>query len=166
MKLISTLVLILIAAHWTALGAGAAELELRLARPPSASERDAMERWYRLWRTEAGPVERSFGALARLARKGGSPDLRPRCLELGEALLELDRERVLPAPNPAVDLHLRDGLRALTRAAVTCLTKRPYKARHALAEAETRFRQVARVLRTYDLEPGARSERSAPAGDP
>lgn len=131
----------------------AGELSLRAARPPSASELLRMERWHRAWREEAAPVASSFASLAREARRRGSPDLRPRCLELARTLLALDRERVLPVPAPAADLHLRGGLRALTRATVTCLTKRPYAARHALSEAEVHFRHAELVLGAYGLEP-------------
>lgn len=157
MKTVRTLVVILVSlgtGHPAASASDAGEPSLRAARPPSASELQRMERWHRAWREEAALVAQSFASLDRLARRRGSPDLRPRCLELTRALLDLDRDRVLPAPDPAADLHLRGGLRALTRAAVTCLTKRPFAARHALAEAGDRFRQVELVLRSYGLEPG------------
>lgn len=151
--LVTAVVVFVCTLHLPAAPAVAGELSLRAARPPSAAERRHMERWHRAWTDEAAPVARAFASLARLARRRGNPDLRPRCLELSRALLDLDRERVLPAPDPAADLHLRAGLRELTRAAVTCLTKRPYAARHALGEAEARFRQVDLVLGAYDLEP-------------
>lgn len=121
------------------------------AEPPSALERARMARWHADWRREAEPLLRATSALATLARRPGRPDLRPPCLALGGALLELDRERLLPAPDPAVDLHLRRSLSALTRAAVTCLTKRPYAARAAVAEGAGGLRQVRAVLARYGL---------------
>lgn len=149
--------LVAVAALPAAAPAGAPEPAPRLilvpAEPPSALERARMARWHAAWRQEAAPLLRATSALAAIAQRPGRPDLRPSCLALAGALLELDRERLLPAPDPAVDLHLRRSLRALTRAAVTCLTKRPYAARAAVAEGAGGLRQVRAVLARYGLEP-------------
>ncbi|HSL82900.1 MAG TPA: hypothetical protein VLF66_08995 [Thermoanaerobaculia bacterium] len=125
------------------------------AEPLSALSRARMARWHAAWRDEAEGLLRATAALADLAGRPGRPDLRPPCLALGGALLELDRERLLPAPDAAVDLHLRRSLRALTRAAVTCLTERPYAARAAVAEGAGGLRQVRAVLARYSLRPEA-----------
>lgn len=149
----AVVIIIAAAAQLAALAAGAQELTLVPAQRPSALEQERMERWHREWRQEAAPLERATATLAALARRPGRPDLRPPCLDLGRALLDLDRERLLPAPDPAADLHLRRGLRALARAAITCLTERPYAARQAVAEGARSLRQMRAILAVYGLEP-------------
>lgn len=156
MRLAPHLVLAVAAALVAALSAGAQELALTPAERPSAPERERVERWHRAWREEVAPLERAMASVVALARRPGRPDLRRPCLALGRALLDLDRERVLPAPDPAADLHLRRGLRALTRAAITCLTDRPYAARHAVSEGAGSFRQMRAILARYDLGPEER----------
>lgn len=126
---------------------------LRPAAPPSELERVRMERWRRSWRQEAAALDRAFRAALRTAAEGSDRDLRARCTPLAGALLELDRKRVLPVPERAADLYLRRGLRALTHAAVACLTARPYAARGKLREAREAFRSAERVLRRYGSVP-------------
>lgn len=121
----------------------------RAAPPPSALERAQVERWHRAWRVEAAALERAFDAAIRAAEARDDRALRPRCLTLAGAVLDLDRSRILPAPDRAADLHLRRGLRHVARAAVTCLTKRPYAARYALEQAADAFAQAWRVLDRY-----------------
>lgn len=127
--------------------------------PPSPLEQARMERWYDLWRSEAGAVERSFRDAAEAAKPGSGIPLRPRCLALAGALLDVDRERVLPVPDRAADLHLRRALRHLTRAAVACLTERPYETVGALHRAGSAFRHAGTVLRRYGLVTSGRSRR-------
>lgn len=124
----------------------------RAAAGPTPLERQRMAAWHRAWLEEAAPVERSFRALHRAAAGETPVALRPHCLALAEDLLDLDRRRVLPVPDPAADLHLRRGLRELGQAAVTCLGKRPYATRQALAEAASALRHVDRILGPYGLE--------------
>lgn len=149
--------LVAVAAPVPALAAAAREPEPALvlapAERPSVLEQRRMELWHRTWRREAAPLLGATATLEDLARRPGRPDLRPSCLALGRALLDLDRERLLPVPDAAADLHLRRGLRALTRAAVTCLTKRPYAARGAVAEGAGSLRQMRAVLAGYGLGP-------------
>lgn len=150
--------LVAAAAPVPALAAAAREPEPALvlvapAERPSVLEQRRMELWHRTWRREAAPLLGATASLEALARRPGRPDLRPSCLALGRALLDLDRERLLPVPDAAADLHLRRGLSALTRAAVTCLTKRPYAARGAVAEGAGSLRQMRAVLAGYGLGP-------------
>lgn len=125
---------------------------LTASRPPSALERARMESWHRTWIEEGAPADRSFRALHRAAAGETPVALRPHCLALAEDLLELDRRRVLPVPDPATDLHFRRGLRELTQAAVACLGKRPYATRQALSEAERAFREADLLLKSFGLE--------------
>lgn len=134
----------------------------RVAPPPSALERARIEYWYRVWRREGAAVERSFSAALVAAETGGDRALRLRCVALAGALLDLDRPRVLPVPDRAADLHLRRALRHLARAAVTCLTKRPYAARHALEQAAEALAQARRVLRRYGVAPGESAQAAPP----
>jgi len=129
-----------------------AEPLLRASSPPSALERERVAGWHRTWAEEAAPVVRAFRSLHRAADGETPVALRPHCLALAEDLLDFDRRRVLPAPEPAVDLYLRRGLRELDQAAVACLTKRPYATRRALAEAAGAFREVELLLAPYGLE--------------
>jgi hypothetical protein len=92
---------------------------------------------------------RAFAATVRTVEAGDDGALRPRCLALAGALLDLDRPRVLPVPDRAADLHVRRALHHLARASVTCLTERPYAARDALRRAADAFGQARRVLRRY-----------------
>lgn len=129
-----------------------AEPILRASAPPSAAERESMASWQSSWEEEAAPVVRAFRSL-RSAAAGETPiSLRPYCLALAEGLLDLDRRRVLPAPHPATDFHLRRGLRQLDQAAFACLTKRPYATHQALAWAARAFREVDRSLVAYGIE--------------
>lgn len=124
---------------------------VRRAPPPSPLERARVMRWHDAWREEAAGLERTFAAAVRAEEAGDDDGLRPHCVALAGALLELDRPRVLPVPDRAADFHVRRALRHLTRAAVTCLTERPYAARHALEQARDAFGQARRVLRRYRL---------------
>lgn len=129
-----------------------AEPVLRASAPPSAAERERMASWHRSWEEEAAPVARAFGSL-RSAAAGETPiSLRPYCLALAEGLLALDRRRVLPAPHPATDFHLRRALRQLDQAAFACLAKRPYATDQALSWAARAFREVDRSLAAYGIE--------------
>ena len=140
------------AALLAATPAPAAEPILRASAPPSAAERESMASWQRSWEEEAAPVVRAFRAL-RSAAAGETPiSLRPYCLALAEGLLDLDRRRVLPAPHPATDFHLRRALRQVDQAAFACLTKRPYATHQALAWAARAFREVDRSLVAYGIE--------------
>lgn len=128
---------------------------LRPASPPTPLERARVRRWLEVWQEEAAPLETAFSEALRSLEAESHGGLRPRCVELAGALLELDRARVLPAPDRAADLHLRRGLHQLARAAVTCLTERPYAARDALRRAAEAFRQARRVLRRYRQKPAS-----------
>lgn len=125
---------------------------LRPAAPPSALERARMERWRRAWREESEGLERAFDTAHRAA---GAPESgrRAHCAPLAEAMLAIDRERILPVPDPAADLHLRRGLRAATLAAVDCLEGRPYAARGKLRRAAAALSWVERRLRRYRPRP-------------
>lgn len=128
-------------------------LTLRPSGPPSELERQWIRRWFEVWRSRAGPIERAVAALGADGR--GAPRLdKPACMDLAAALLELDRRAVLPAPDPAVSLHLERGLRRLIRTAATCLNGRRYAARRALEEARDAFGEAERLLRRYGLEAG------------
>lgn len=135
--------------------AGGGSPTFRRTAPPSDLERARVEHWEEVWRAEAGALEESFEAALRAAETSDDRGLRPRCVALAGAVLELERPRVLPVPDRAADLHLRRALRHLTRAAVTCLTKRPYAARRALEQAAEAFAQARRVLRRYRRAPDA-----------
>jgi hypothetical protein len=129
-------------------GPGAAPA-VRSAPPPTPLERARVLRWHDTWREEAGALDRAFAAAVRSVEAGEDGALRARCVELAGALLDLERPRVLPVPDRAADLHVRRALRHLARAAVTCLTERPYAARHALEQAGDAFGQAHRILRRY-----------------
>lgn len=127
----------------------AARPALRAAPPPTELERARVERWDRRWRDEAGDLERSFAAASRAVEAGDYRRLESGCAPLARALIELDRPQILPVPDRAADLHVRRALRHLARAALTCLTRRPYAARHALEQAADAFAEARRVLRRY-----------------
>lgn len=132
---------------------------LRPAAPPSALERARFDRWYRAWREETTEFRRAFAATVRAAA-GSDRQLQPYCAPFAEAVLGIDRGRVLPMPDPAADLHLRRALRAATLAAVSCLRGRPYAARGRLRAAGAAFDRVERLLRRY-RRAGPAGERSA-----
>lgn len=121
----------------------------RAAPAPSPLERARIARWHRAWREEAATLERSFDAVLRAVARGDDRALPPRCVALAGAVLDLDRPRVLPVPDRAADLHLRRALRHVARGALTCLTRRPYAARHAFEQAADAFAQARRVLDRY-----------------
>ena len=129
---------------------------LRPAAPPSALEQARFDRWYRAWRQETTDFRRAFAATVRAAA-GSDRQLQPYCAPFAEAVLGIDRRRVLPVPDPAADLHLRRALRAATLAAVSCLRGRPYAARGRLRAAGADFDRVERLLRRY--------RSAAPAGE-
>lgn len=126
-----------------------AGLRLRTAPPPTELERARVERWDRRWREEAGDLERGVATASRAVEAGDYDRLEAGCSPLARALLELERPRVLPVPDRAADLHVRRALRHLSRAALTCLTRRPYAARHALGQAAEAFAEARRVLLRY-----------------
>lgn len=125
---------------------------LRPAAPPSAVERARMERWRRVWREESDGLDRAFATAHRAADVPES-GRRAYCAPLAEAMLAIDRERVLPVPDPAADLHLRRGLRTATLAAVDCLAGRPYAARGKLRRAAGELSAMERRLRRYRPRP-------------
>lgn len=139
---------------------GEATVILRPAAPPSAIEQARFERWYRAWREETATFRPTFAAAVRAAA-GSDRELRPHCEPLAASVLGVDRDRVLPAPEPAADLHLRRALRAVTLAAVSCLRGRPYAARGRLRTAGDEFRRVERLLRRYRRPGAPRDEREA-----
>ncbi len=130
---------------------------LRPSAPPSALERARFDRWHRAWREETADFRRAFAATVRAAA-GSDRQLQPYCAPFAEAVLGIDRGRVLPVPDPAADLHLRRALRAATLAAVSCLRGRPYAARGRLRAAGADFGRVEHLLRRY-RRPGPAGER-------
>ena len=125
-------------------------ITLRRAAPPSPLERARVERWRQIWRAETRPLGPILDA-ALDATSG--PELLTFCRPLAEAVLAIDRKRVLPVPVPAADLQARRGLRAVTLGAVACLEKRPYAARGRLREARERFDRAGHLLRRYRRRP-------------
>lgn len=159
---LSPLVLALLLSFPFALAAdGEGAVVLRPAAPPTALERARFDRWYRAWREETAAFRPAFAAAVRAAA-GSDRQLRPHCAPLAASILGVDRGRVLPAPEPAADLHLRRALRAVTLAAVSCLRGRPYAARGRLRAAGNEFRRVERLLRRYRRS--AASGQSSEAG--
>lgn len=141
---------------------GEGAVVLRSAAPPTALERARFERWHRAWREETAAFRPAFAAAVRAAA-GSDRQLRPHCAPLAASILGVDRGRVLPAPEPAADLHLRRALRAVTLAAVSCLRGRPYAARGRLRAAGEEFRRVERLLRRYRRSAASREESGAGA---
>jgi hypothetical protein len=139
---------------------------MRPAPPPSPLDRARVMRWRDAWREEAAGLERTFSAAVQASEARDDDGLRPRCVALAGALLELERPRVLPVPDRAADLHVRRALRHLTRAAVACLSERPYAARHALEQARDAFGQARRVLRRYRLPDDEPREPASGPSDP
>jgi hypothetical protein len=129
-----------------------AAVVIRPAAPPSALERARMERWRRAWREESRGLERAFATALRAAEVP-PPRLRAHCAPLAEAMLAIDRRRVLPVPDRVADLHLRRALHQATRAAVDCLEKRPYAARGRLRRAAEDLSEVERRLERYRPRP-------------
>ena len=125
---------------------------IRPAAPPSALERARMERWRRAWREESRGLDRAFATALRAADVP-APRLRAHCAPLAEAMLGMDRKRVLPVPDPVADLHLRRALHQATRAAVDCLGKRPYAARGRLRRAAADLEAVEHRLERYRPRP-------------
>jgi hypothetical protein len=125
---------------------------IRPAAPPSALERARMERWRRAWREESRGLDRAI-ALALRAAEVVPARRRAHCEPLAEVMLGIDRDRVLPVPDPVADLHLRRALEQATRAAVDCLDRRPYAARGRLRRASADLAAVERRLERYRARP-------------
>lgn len=138
------------------------EIEPAAALPPGEVQR--MRRWHARYAAAVRPVRRALGAvLARRAADGkdwpgppgGREDLRLRaaCRQLGGALEEITEGDVFPAPEFAIDVHLRRALDDLGRAATACRDGRGRGLRHYLALAAGAFSNASLALRPYGLAP-------------
>lgn len=127
-------------------------IELRRADRPSDEELRRVERWHERWRRQVVPIDRLLGGLGRT---GQEPPVGRRswCRALAEALLELDRESVLPVPSYAAGRSLRRGLDLLGQGAVACLEGRVYAASDLVDRAQRAFGDAAVVLRPYGVAP-------------
>lgn len=143
---------------------GPARIEIAPATPPPSGALDRLRRWHARYSVAVRPVRRALGSvLAR--RAGGGRDwpgppggrqdrrLRAACGRLAEALTELAGEDVFPAPEFAVDVHLRRALADLDRAAGACRAGRGRSLRHYLARAAEAFSNASLALRPYGLAP-------------
>jgi hypothetical protein len=135
-------------------------LEIRPAPPPAAAP---LRAWHRRYLVQARPVR---AAMRRLVAARGEADpalykrrYRGACAGLAAAVAPfVDAERrdeLFPAAadDPAARYHLRRAYAALAIAAESGAAGRFQAAELAFAESARWFRQAARVLERYGLEP-------------
>lgn len=135
-------------------------LEVRPA-PPPAPAAAALAAWHRRYLPRARPVKAAMRTLLA-ARQEIDPTrykrrYRRACELLGRAVSPFtDRERrheLYPQADAAARYHLRHAYAALADAAAAGAEGRFVAAEIALADAARWFRQAARVLERYGLEP-------------
>ena len=119
-----------------------------------------MARWHRRWTEATAPLAGLLDAIDSPDGDGaGRADPvapvadRAWCRGLARELLALDRERALPVPVYAADLHVRRALDRLMAGAVACLEGRYHASAHHVGRALERFGEAAFVLRPYGVEP-------------
>ncbi|HEX6201534.1 MAG TPA: hypothetical protein VF100_00945 [Thermoanaerobaculia bacterium] len=137
-----------------------AALDVRPAPAPAAGPLAA---WHRRYLPHAAPVRTAMKRLLAARRTADPTDYKRRyrhaCGALAEALAPFEdperRDALFPAAaaDPAAHYHLRRAYAGLARAAAAGAEGRFEAAELAFADAARWFRQAARVLERYGLEP-------------
>lgn len=140
--------------------ASAPVIEVRPA-PPPAPAAAALADWHRRYLPRARAVKAAMRTLLA-ARQEVDPTrykrrYRQACEELSDAVGPFvdpaRRDELYPAADAAARYHLRRAYAALAQAAAAGEERRFQAAEIALADAARWFRQAARVLERYGLEP-------------
>ncbi len=128
---------------------GPGAIVLRAPAPPSPGSREQMVRWSRAWSGEWSRLSGPYRHLVATRRAGRPLAGLAACEALGRALLSLDRDRLFPVPDPAVERPLRRALDRLVGVSVECLRWRPHAAGHALDQAGRALGEARRALDRY-----------------
>lgn len=135
-------------------------LDVRRA-PPTAPAAAALAAWHRRYLPHAAPVKAAMKTLLG-AREEADPTRYKRryrlaCEQLGRALSPFTdpsrRDELYPQADAAARYHLRRAYAALAQAAAAGEEGRFQAAEVALEDSARWFRQAARVLERYGLEP-------------
>lgn len=123
------------------------------AAPPSAGTQRLMRRWHEDARDRVAPVLRAWESVTRAARERPGVALTAGCRRLDLALGELRRDRLPPAPDPSVSLHLEETLRVLAEAAESCTQGAWFLTSWRLRRADAAWHELRGRLLLYELTP-------------
>lgn len=122
-----------------------------LERAPDDGDRQRRVRvWLHRWRREIAPVHRASATVARVLKEEHPSMLPSACRLLGRAVLDLDHERLWPAPDYALHRHLRRHVDHLTRAATACLAGRRTSVGAELRRAHQARAQARLAVQRWD----------------
>jgi hypothetical protein len=110
-----------------------------------------MAAWHDAYRRALAPVKEALAGVVAAEGSLRPKAARPACARLAAALARVDRERLFPVPDLAVDLHLKRALLHLEGAAAACGETRFGGTAHHLHETAVAVRQLDLALGRWGL---------------
>lgn len=102
--------------------------------------------WLREYRRQMAPVADAWSHLSRVIRSRPRAAWGVACTRFAGQIEALEESRILPAPDPAVSLHLSRGLSSLRQAAAACRQQRIFALADRLAMARRALLEVERLI--------------------
>ena len=118
-----------------------------------------MAAWHRRYSAGMAATKQSWLQLLQSIHRMGPDEPHPlrelatRCTVIRRAVSRLATDQIFPVPDPAVDIHLQRAVGSLRGAAAVCDARRFFLLTYRLEQAESAFREAARLMGPYRIAP-------------